>query len=143
MDPKSTRTLIIVGVVVALVITGVVVYNNTSNQSPEPHIEATYSRTHSEDEDSGKAYIANDTPSLVANDIASEVSPHDRRTENSVHYLQYSNHIVAIYPTSSGSKILLDDYQRGYQRHSTIITGWGWSSNPPTGFRGGGPGRGK
>jgi hypothetical protein len=112
--------------------------------TPAAAIEDRYTREAALDEDDGKAYTSSDGPETVAAAIAAEAEPLGRRHSDGVHYLRYTRHVVAVYPHNDGSRVLLDDYRSGAQRHAAVFALWGWSSSPPPPpFRGGGPGSGK
>lgn len=131
-----------IGIVVVLCCGGVFVANsNFSN--PSDTISSRYTRASSLDQGNGRAYTSSSQPASVATQIAADSEPVKQRSDNGTYYLQYTKHIVAISPHGSGSKILLDNYRDGYQRHSSVFILWGWSSSPPSPFRGGGPGSGK
>jgi hypothetical protein len=115
----------------------------TNFSNPSGAIERSYTRTAALDEGRGKAYTSTQSPAVVASQIADASSPVDERSADGVHYLQYTRHIVAVSPHDGGSKVLLDDYRDGYQRYAPVFLLWGWSSSPPSPFRGGGPGSGK
>ncbi|GAB3223667.1 hypothetical protein GCM10027447_11620 [Glycomyces halotolerans] len=110
---------------------------------PSDTIRDKFERASDLDVGDGWAYTSNSPPSVVADDISDAAEPLDERRHGDDHYLQYSDDIVAIFPYRGGSKILLDDYEDGYRRHSAIVRTWGWSASPPSSFRGGGPGSGK
>ncbi|QSB06480.1 DUF2617 family protein [Natronoglycomyces albus] len=143
MQTKDVKVLVIIVVIVVGFIATAVACVNLGNDDPVDFIESTYTRSAHLDEDSGRAYTTDLTPAQVRSEIGGAVSPVDARTDAGNHYLQYAKYIIAVTATATGTKILIDDYRRGHQRHSVIITGWGWSSSPPSGFRGGGPGSGK
>ncbi|SDD17875.1 DUF4247 domain-containing protein [Glycomyces harbinensis] len=131
-------------VVIALCCGGVFLMNsNFSN--PTDTIQSHYQRASSLDEGGGRAYTSDQSPATVADQIDDDAEARDERSSGGVYYLQYSKHIVAVSPYQGGSKILLHDYRSGYNHYSGIfiLGGWGWSSSPPSPFRGGGPGSGK
>jgi len=83
----------------------------------------------------------------TARDISDEHKPADRRTTEAGAFLRYSDDIVSVVPPpqgSTGSRILVDDEEGGYNRNYFFVGGfWGTYSGPAGSFRGGGPGAGK
>ncbi|MGH3978485.1 MAG: DUF4247 domain-containing protein [Pseudonocardiaceae bacterium] len=90
-------------------------------------------------------YRAPDKPRSVYDQIRSRHRPADTLVDPSGYYLRYSDDIVAVTANGArGSRIYLDDEDRGYQHWFPIIGGyWGTYRGPGEGFRGGGPGSGK
>lgn len=131
-----------IGIVVVLCCGGVIL-TNSNFSNPTGTIEDNYTRAANLDEGNGRAFTTSLPAPAVADRIAADSEPVDRRTSDGSHYLQYTKHIVQVTPHEGGSKILLDNYRDGYRRHSFIFIPWGWSSAPPSPFRGGGPGSGK
>ncbi|GAB3223676.1 hypothetical protein GCM10027447_11640 [Glycomyces halotolerans] len=129
--------------IVAVLCCGGLVAANSNFSNPTGTIQSNYQRASNLDEGNGRAYTSASPPSIVADRIEDEAEPVDERSSGGSYYLQYTKHIVEVSPYRGGSKILLDGYRDGYQRHSSIFILWGWSSSPPSPFRGGGPGSGK
>lgn len=129
-------------VVIALCCGGVIL-SNTNFSNPSGTIRDHYTRAASLDEGGGTAYTSSSSPATVAAQIDSDANAVEERSSNGVYYLQYTKHIVAVSPHNGGSKILLHDYRSGYNHYSGVFILWGWSSSPPSPFRGGGPGSGK
>lgn len=89
-------------------------------------------------------YRATGSPRTVYDDIRSRHRPADTLVQPSGYYLRYSDDIVVVTANGGGSRIYLDDEDRGYARWFPIIGGfWGTFRGPGEGFRGGGPGSGK
>ena len=131
-----------IGIVVALCCGGAI-FSTLDFSNPTGYIEGNYSRAESLDEGRGKAYTSSLSPSTVAANIDDADEARDDRVDGDTHYLQYKDHIVSVEPYQGGSKILLFPYRDGYQHYSSVFLLWGWSSSPPSPFRGGGPGSGK
>lgn len=90
-------------------------------------------------------YSSPEAPSKVAGDIAKKWEPADRLSDPSGFFLRYRSDIVAVSPEpGGGSRIFVDDEDRGYARWYPVVGGnWGTYSGGGEGFRGGGPGAGK
>lgn len=89
-------------------------------------------------------YRATGSPRTVSDDIRSRHRPADTLVQPTGYYLRYSDDIVVVTANGGGSRIYLDDEDRGYARWFPIIGGfWGTFRGPGEGFRGGGPGSGK
>jgi hypothetical protein len=130
-------------VVVLALCCGGVFLMNTNFSNPTGTIRDHYTRAANLDEGGGKAYTSSASPATVADQIDDDAEARSERSSGGVYYLQYSKHIVAVSPYNGGSKILLHDYRSGYNHYSSVFILWGWSSSPPSPFRGGGPGSGK
>jgi len=147
VDAGSNKKKIIWFVVIIAVVGGIVAacaISASANQSPDAFIERTYTRAPSLDEDQIDAFTSSKTPEAVANEIAAQSKPVDRRTgsDGSI-WFQYSDDIVAMFPYNGGTKIMADDYDRVHRHYYAFVGGW-WSSSPPGGGwgRGGGSGGG-
>jgi len=89
-------------------------------------------------------YRSPNSPRTVYDDIRSRHRPADTLVEPTGYYLRYSDDIVVVTAAAAGSRIYLDDEDRGYNRWFPVIGGvWGTYRGPGEGFRGGGPGSGK
>ncbi|MCH7231941.1 DUF4247 domain-containing protein [Glycomyces sp. L485] len=131
-----------IGIVVVLCC-GSAIFANLDRSNPTGHIQGNYTRAAHLDEGRGKAYTSSLPPSTVADDIDDADDARDERRDGDTYFLQYKDHIVSVEPYRGGSKILLFGYRAGYQHYSSVFFLWGWSSSPPSPFRGGGPGSGK
>lgn len=149
----SGRWRTIVLVIVGIIAIGLLARAcGSSGENPTAYVKATYERTESLDEDGIAAYVARDkTPQQVASDISANAEPTDRRTSNAGGeegvFLQYRNHIVAIFPYQGGSRIMLGEYRRAHSHWFVYVGSW-WGSSPGyggggSGTRGGGGGSGK
>ncbi|MEU6859948.1 DUF4247 domain-containing protein [Glycomyces sp. NPDC046736] len=138
--PLAVIIAIVLGVVVCC---GGVWLSNTDFNNPTDTIRDNYTRAANLDEGGGTAYTSSSSPATVSTEIDRAASAREKRSSDGVYYLQYSKHIVAVMPHQGGSKILLHDYRSGYNHYSSVFILWGWSSSPPSPFRGGGPGSGK
>lgn len=140
----SNRLHIVLGMVVAAVgaavVLGVIVFGRGNVRD---HVSGRYRFVQ---RDGGSAvYSSPEAPSKVAGDIAGKWKPADRLSDPSGFFLRYRSDIVAITPEpGGGSRIFVDDEDRGYNRWYPIVGGnWGTYSGGGEGFRGGGPGAGK
>lgn len=89
-------------------------------------------------------YRSPNSPRTVYADIRTRHRPADTLVRPSGYYLRYPDDIVVVTPDRGGSRIDLDDEDRGYARWFPIVGGfWGTSRGGGEGFRGGGPGSGK
>lgn len=127
------------GAIVALlgvvILAGVLIKGNTS---PRGWIGSHYTRT------GEGAYRASATPLKVAGDITRKFTPADRAYDPAGVFLRYPGVVVAVLPDGRGSRILVDDEDRGYRRHYTYVgSRWGGLGGRASLFRGGGPGAGK
>lgn len=138
----------IVGMVVALV--AVIVFAAKAFGAPDnvrEYIHDTYTRAASLDEpNDGRVYTAKGAPSAVADELARAWRPLDKRDTDGHFYLQYGDDLIAVLPHRGATKIVVDDYRTGRNRHSRHTNTYGWpgdSAGTEDGFRDGGPGDGK
>lgn len=97
---------------------------------------------------SSRVYASDRNPTEVANEIRTRWKPVDTVIEPSGEYLRYSSDYIGVVPgPNGGSRIYVDDRNRGYARWYPHVGGtWGSYSGGGGiggGFRGGGPGAGK
>ncbi|MFI0411018.1 DUF4247 domain-containing protein [Actinomadura sp. 3N508] len=105
--------------------------------SPRGHITSHYRKVSSD------TYRSPDTPLKVAEDIVWKHKTDERIYTPTGIYLRYPGVIVGILPDGRGSRITVDDPDRGYARyHSTVSGSWGGPGGKVSSFRGGGPGGG-
>lgn len=118
-----------------------------SEGSVREYVAERYTRTSSDDPALAGALVYTSTRSaaVVTNEITSAWKPADRHTDPAGYFLRYRDDIIAVSPTASGgSRIVVDDGDRGYTRWYGFVGGyWGTYSGPAEGLRGGGPGAGK
>ncbi|MFN2494757.1 MAG: DUF4247 domain-containing protein [Pseudonocardiaceae bacterium] len=89
-------------------------------------------------------YTSPRNPGTVFEEVRSRHRPADTLVQPSGYYLRYSDDIVVITADGPGSRIYLDDEDRGYAHWFPVIGGfWGTYGGPGETFRGGGPGSGK
>jgi hypothetical protein len=89
-------------------------------------------------------YTSVRSPATVFDDIRSRHRPADSLVRPDGYYLRYSDDIVVVTADGPGSRIYLDDEDRGYARWFPVVGGtWGTYRGPGETFRGGGPGVGK
>ena len=131
-----------IGIIVVLCCGGIVI-TTFDFSNPTGYIQSNYTRAANLDEGGGRAYTSSLSPSAVADDIDDADEARNERRDGDKYFLQYKDDIVSVEPYQGGSKILLFDYRDGYRHYSSVFLLWGWSSSPPSPFRGGGPGSGK
>ena len=143
----SRRTLVAIGAgILATGLVILVVLSMTTAGSVREHIRSTYRRTTVDDPalKGALVYSSSDAPSKVVSDISKRWTPAERHTDAAGQFLRYRNDIVVVAPAGGGSRIYVDETDRGYNRWYPYIGGyWGTYSGPGGGFRGGGPGSGK
>jgi hypothetical protein len=108
-----------------------------AGDSPGKWIAKNYTRT------SAGTFRASQPPSQVAARIAGKFRPADRVYASTGQFLRYSDEIVAVLADGAGSRITVDDPDRGYRRYYNYVgTRWGVGGRISD-YRGGGPGSGK
>lgn len=138
----SVRAKLVIAGVVALVGVIALVVALTRTGGVRSYLAENYQQV-SRNGDS-VVYRATGSPRTVYDDITSRHRPADTLVQPSGYYLRYSDDIVVVTANDGGSRIYLDDEDRGYSRWFPIIGGyWGTFRGPGEGFRGGGPGSGK
>lgn len=129
--------------------------SSTSLVEARDHLDATYTSA-----DAAGVWISSDAPPVVADALDINLHADDSVLQSGNHYLRGSDWLAVVGPSSdgAGSRIELDDYQTGYNRHIVFLGGF-WGSRPGsygprsstggsggggfTGIRGGGSGGGK
>lgn len=113
-----------------------------SGGSPRGWVNSNYTKESSNGDSA--VYTSPKPPKQVVNDLTGAWRPAEKRADAAGYFLRYSNLIVGVVPSGTGSKIYLDDERRGYSRWYPYVGGyWGTYTGPGEGFRGGGPGAGK
>lgn len=88
-------------------------------------------------------YTSSAKPKAVYEQIRSARPPADTQFDPSGYFMRYSDDIVAVTASGSGSRIYIDDERRGYAHWLPFVGGvWGTGGSGEN-FRGGGPGGGK
>ncbi|POM25013.1 hypothetical protein BTM25_36540 [Actinomadura rubteroloni] len=83
-------------------------------------------------------------PAVVARQIVKKKKPYDRAYDPSGIFLRYRSEVVGILPDGRGSRITVEDPDRGYRHYHSYVGGrWGGYHGHISTFRGGGPGSGK
>lgn len=119
----------------AVVLVGALLIGGTS---PRGWIAGRYSRM------GAGTYQAAGSPTVVAAEISRKFRPADRAYDPAGIFLRYSDAVVAVLATGAGSRIVVDDADRGYRRWYPYVGGrWGGPGGRGALFRGGGPGAGK
>lgn len=86
-------------------------------------------------------YTSDEKPSAVYESVRSAVTPADVQTDPEGYFLRYSDDIVGITASGSGSRIYLDDERHGYAHWFPFVAGvWGTGGGLGESVRGGGPG---
>jgi hypothetical protein len=89
-------------------------------------------------------YTSDQKPKAVYESIRGAVTPADVQTDPEGYFLRYSDDIVGITASGTGSRIYLDDERHGYVHWFPFVAGvWGTGGGLGEGVRGGGPGGGK
>ena len=106
------------------------------------HLDDNYHRTSSNG--SSIVYTSDQKPKAVYESIRSSVTPADVQVDPEGYFLRYSDDIVGITASGTGSRIYLDDERHGYAHWFPFVAGvWGTGGGLGEGVRGGGPGSGK
>jgi uncharacterized protein DUF4247 len=93
---------------------------------------------------SSVVYTSDQKPKEVYESVRSAVTPADVETDPEGYFLRYSDDIVGITASGSGSRIYLDDERHGYAHWFPFVAGvWGTGGGLGETVRGGGPGAGK
>lgn len=120
----------------------VLVFAFVGNHSVRGYLDDNYQRVSSNG--SSAVYTSDQKPKAVYQDIRSAVTPADVQTDPEGYFLRYSDDIVGITASGTGSRIYLDDERRGYAHWFPFVAGvWGTGGGLGEGVRGGGPGVGK
>lgn len=89
-------------------------------------------------------YSSDQKPKAVYESLRSAVTPADVQTDPEGYFLRYSDDIVGITASGTGSRIYVDDERHGYAHWFPFVAGvWGTGGGLGEGIRGGGPGAGK
>lgn len=89
-------------------------------------------------------YTSARNPVAVFDDIRSRHRPADLLVRPDGYYLRYADDIVVVTADGPGSRIYIDDEDRGYAHWFPVVGGvWGTYRGSGDAFRGGGPGSGK
>jgi hypothetical protein len=85
-------------------------------------------------------YASQQAPAATASRILGRFGTGQRVDSQGNVFLRYDDDLVGILPSGAGSRITVDDYDRGYDRYRSHV-GHVWVGG--SSFRGGGPGDGK
>lgn len=89
-------------------------------------------------------YTSSRAPGVVSDEIRSRHRPADLLVRPDGYYLRYADDIVVVTAGGQGSRIYIDDEDRGYAHWFPVVGGvWGTYRGSGDAFRGGGPGSGK
>ena len=141
---------LVVGLVLALVVSSCGGSSGPSREEVRAFLDATYQADPNRD----NTWLSDQAVAATADRIAERIDARDRFTEQEATFMRQEDYIVAVFPEASGSRIEFDDYDKVRNRYLPIIGGfWGPSpfsygprgvpSSGGGGFRGGGPGSGK
>lgn len=91
----------------------------------------------------GTVFVSNEPAAVVAGAIARARAPRARDNTASGTFLRYDTDIVGVFPSGLGSRIEVEDYDRGYRRWNPYVGGrWPRPGRGGGWFRGGGSGFG-
>lgn len=140
--------------VVALVlIAGCALESGPTQEAVRGYLDATYAT----DAARADTWLSGTPVDVTADQIADEIGPRDRFTEQQATFMRNRDYIVAVFPEPTGSRVELDRHERMHNRYPLLIGGF-WGRSPRSygplgerasrtggagGFRGGGPGAGK
>ena len=106
------------------------------------YLDDTYHRTTSRG--SSIVYSSDQKPKAVYESVRSAVTPANVQVDPEGYFLRYSDDIVGITASGTGSRIYLDDERHGYAHWFPFVAGvWGTGLGHGESIRGGGPGAGK
>jgi hypothetical protein len=89
-------------------------------------------------------YTSARSPATVFEEIRARHRPADLLVRPTGYYLRYADDILVVTANGRGSRIYVDDEDRGYAHWFPVVGGvWGTYRGSGDGFRGGGPGSGK
>jgi uncharacterized protein DUF4247 len=113
-----------------------------SGSSVRSYLDDNYKRVSSNG--NSVVYSSDQKPKAVYESVRSAVTPADVQTDPEGYFLRYSDDIVGITASGSGSRIYVDDERHGYAHWFPFVAGvWGTGGGLGEGIRGGGPGAGK
>lgn len=140
---SRTVKLAIAGGIALVGVLGLVFVLTRVGSSPREYVAQNYTRASSEDGESF-VYTSPKQPGVVAEEITERWEPAERLVDPAGYFLRYSDTFIVVTAEDPGSRIYVDDEDRGYARWYPFIGGyWGTFSGRGEGFRGGGPGAGK
>jgi hypothetical protein len=103
------------------------------------HLAGSY-QEYSRDAD-GARYVCNDSPRLVANEIAQFEEPEAQASDRGTEYLRYKDDIVTVGPDGGRAcSIRVEDTDARYNHGGFIFLGPGFTPGSPSGGAGGSPG---
>ncbi len=138
----SLRVKLIVAGLIAAVGLGAIGLAVTRTGGVRDYLASNYTRVSGQGDSA--VYTSPRDPGTVFTDIRSQHRPADTLVQPSGYYLRYADDIVVVTADGPGSRIYLDDEDRGYAHWFPVIGGyWGTYRGPGETFRGGGPGVGK
>ncbi|WP_052337059.1 DUF4247 domain-containing protein [Nocardioides alkalitolerans] len=145
---SRAKGLIIVGVLLLVGIVAIPVAFGAFGNGPKDWIDDNYTHVSGSDpDDETVTWRSDDDVTTTAAAIASGTDPSDRRESNGQAFLRYSDDwMVTVSEDGDGSRIQLDEFDRGYSRNSTYVGYWGGYYGGRSGgsdYRGGGSGSGK
>lgn len=144
--PRPWGWIVVIGLLVVALIAIPLIVTSTKD-SPKEWLDDHYTHVSGSDpDDETVVYRSEDSALDTALDIDHGTDADERRQDGDVHYLRYdSDWMVVVTPDGTGSRIELDEFDRGYRTHGTSV--FFWSSHYGRGgggfFRGGGSGSGK
>ncbi|MDR6174634.1 hypothetical protein QE364_002419 [Nocardioides zeae] len=146
---SRAKGLLVIGV---LLLVGIIVvpfaFGGFGN-GPKGWIDDHYTHVSGSDPDTETVtWRSDDDVTTTAAAIASGTDASDRREADGRAFLRYSNDwIVTVAEDGDGSRITLDEFDRGYSANSTFVGFWGGyyggGGGGGSSYRGGGSGSGK
>ncbi|MFW0783208.1 DUF4247 domain-containing protein [Gordonia sp. CPCC 206044] len=124
--------------------------------SARNYITSHYQRDTARDEGDIDAYVADGSPSAVADQLSDVEQPTDQRDGDTANpanvagtrFLQYPEYLIGLFPLAAGTtRVMLSrDYTSGYRHYHPYVGGF-WVPTPSyggsgSGYRGGGSGGG-
>lgn len=147
---SRAKGLLVIGAVLLLGIIVVPFAFGGFGNGPEDWIDDRYTHVSGSDpDDETVTWRSDDDVTTTAAAIASGTDASDRRETDGRAFLRYSNDwIVTVSEDGDGSRITLDEFDRGYSSNSTYVGYWGGyygggGSGGGSSYRGGGSGSGK
>ena len=132
---------VVIGVL-ALAGVSVIAFAAARPSGPADYLDKHYRMV--SNEDGSRVYQADQAPRTVFDDLRRAAPPAEVFTDPGGYFLRYRNDIVAVTAVAGGSRVWLDNAERGYARWYPYLGGfWGTYTGPAEGTRGGGPGAGK
>ncbi|MET9201509.1 DUF4247 domain-containing protein [Gordonia sp. NPDC003585] len=144
---RRTRNIIIAVIagVAILILIGSCGYNAFKQNNARQYVTSNYQRDASLDESGVQAYIADGTPSKVADEISDAENPNDRREGDAAAagavagslFMQYPDYLIGLFPYGNDkTRVMVSrDYRSGYNHYHNYVGGY-WVPTPNFGGNG-------